>query len=148
MLYQFAQHLLLRMPVKNPADYDANPQSFLNDHFFRAAIRVATSTFYIMLERKDFQAGSLTEKEANTLQKYINRYCFRPTPFGLFSSVTLSNWSAVNIPDTNRPFIAHFRAAIVYFGETDHPIPWQTDHLNCWRKDAANAVEAFTKIVI
>jgi hypothetical protein len=36
----------------------------------------------------------------------------------------------------------------VYFGETDHPIPWQTDHLNCWRKDAANAVEAFTKIVI
>jgi hypothetical protein len=37
---------------------------------------------------------------------------------------------------------------IVYFGETDHPIPWQTDHLNCWRKDAANAVEAFTKIVI
>jgi thiopeptide-type bacteriocin biosynthesis protein len=112
MLYQFAQHLLLRMPVKNPADYDANPQSFLNDHFFRAAIRVATSTFYIMLERKDFQAGSLTEKEANTLQKYINRYCFRPTPFGLFSSVTLSNWSAVNIPDTNRPFIAHFRAAM------------------------------------
>jgi hypothetical protein len=41
-----------------------------------------------------------------------------------------------------------FELYIVYFGETDHPIPWQTDHLNCWRKDAANAVEAFTKIVI
>jgi len=37
---------------------------------------------------------------------------------------------------------------VVYFGETDHPIPWQIDHLNCWRRDAANAVKAFTKIVI
>ena len=45
-------------------------------------------------------------------------------------------------------FIYGTLALLVYFGETDHPIPWQTDHLNCWRKDAANAVEAFTNIVI
>lgn len=36
----------------------------------------------------------------------------------------------------------------VYFGEADHVIPWQSDHLFCWRTSAANAVGAFTKIVI
>jgi ABC-type phosphate/phosphonate transport system ATPase subunit len=35
----------------------------------------------------------------------------------------------------------------VYFGETDHVIPWQTDHLFCWRMKGANAIEALTKVI-
>ncbi|WP_454804259.1 lantibiotic dehydratase [Mucilaginibacter phyllosphaerae] len=87
MNYHFAPHLLLRMPVKTPGDYTTGIQAFLNDQFFRTAIRVATPAFYAVLDRQEFQAGRLSEKETHTLQKYINRYCFIPTPFGLFSSV-------------------------------------------------------------
>jgi hypothetical protein len=31
---------------------------------------------------------------------------------------------------------------IGYFGEVDHLIPWQIDHLFSWRPKAKNAVEA------
>jgi hypothetical protein len=30
----------------------------------------------------------------------------------------------------------------VYSGETDHPIPWQTDHLKGWRTVVSNAIES------
>ncbi|MES2108578.1 MAG: lantibiotic dehydratase [Bacteroidota bacterium] len=111
--YQFAQHLLLRMPVKSPADYSVDPQSFLDDHFFRAAILVASPAFYATLERQFFQTAGLSDKEAHTLQKYINRYCFRPTPFGLFSSVSLTAWSTK--PDPVLPkYKAHIRATMMF----------------------------------
>jgi thiopeptide-type bacteriocin biosynthesis protein len=93
MLYQFAAQMLLRMPVKSPADHIVDPQIFLDDPFFRAALLYATTTFFTILKDKGFLASKLTEKEANTLQKYINRYCYRPTPFGLFASVTITHWS-------------------------------------------------------
>ncbi|MCR8557288.1 lantibiotic dehydratase [Mucilaginibacter sp. BJC16-A38] len=92
MNYDFSPHLLLRRPVKNQADYSAEPQIFLDDPIFRTAIRLATPAFFSLLERQQFQAAKLSVKEANTLQKYINRYCYRPTPFGLFASVSLVTW--------------------------------------------------------
>jgi thiopeptide-type bacteriocin biosynthesis protein len=92
MRYHFADHMLLRMPVKSPGDYRADPQIFLNDPFFQAALKIATPGFYALLENKGFQANELNIKEQYTLQKYINRYCFRPTPFGLFASVSLIKW--------------------------------------------------------
>ncbi|HEY9487175.1 MAG TPA: lantibiotic dehydratase family protein, partial [Chryseosolibacter sp.] len=93
MSYLFAKHLLLRMPVKSPADYVAEIQTFLNDRFFQSALYLASPSFYSSLEQQHFQSEKLSEKEKNTLQKYINRYCFRPTPFGLFSSVSLVQWA-------------------------------------------------------
>jgi thiopeptide-type bacteriocin biosynthesis protein len=97
MEYTFAPYLLLRMPVKSPADYDGNFQHFLNDRPFRSAIYLASPVFYSTLEKHGFKIDHLTEKELTTLQKYVNRYCFRPTPFGLFASITLLKWpSQVN----------------------------------------------------
>lgn len=93
MAFEFTGQLLLRMPVKTPGDYAADPQQLLNDPYFQAAIRLATPSFYATLERQHFDLNKLTAKEVHTLQKYINRYCFRPTPFGLFSSVSLVNWA-------------------------------------------------------
>ncbi|MDB4923555.1 lantibiotic dehydratase [Mucilaginibacter sp.] len=93
MSYLFAKHLLLRMPVKSPADYAAESQIFLNDPFFRSALYLASPSFFSSLEQQGFQSEKLSEKEKYTLRKYINRYCFRPTPFGLFSSVSLIQWS-------------------------------------------------------
>jgi hypothetical protein len=92
MNYHFDRQLLLRMPVNKPGDYSSQQQAFLNDDLFLAAIRVATPAFYTLLKSRQFRASQLAAKEVHTLQKYINRYCFRPTPFGLFSSVTLVEW--------------------------------------------------------
>ena len=103
MSYLFAKHLLLRMPVKNPADYAAESQSFLDDPFFRSALYLASHSFFSSLEQQNFQSEKLTEKEKNTLRKYINRYCFRPTPFGLFSSVSLIQWANAPGPQIQDP---------------------------------------------
>ncbi|MEB0280861.1 lantibiotic dehydratase [Mucilaginibacter sp. 10B2] len=115
MSYLFGQHLLLRIPVKGPANYTDDPQIFLDDLFFRAAICLATSSFYSSLERQGFRSAQLSEREANTLQKYINRYCFRPTPFGLFSSVSLADWTAKAKSEPALPkFRAHICAAMSF----------------------------------
>jgi hypothetical protein len=52
----------------------------------------------------------------------------------------------------NKPFSIKFYFGICvimlvvgypgYFGEVDHLIPWQIDHLFSWRPKAKNAVEA------
>jgi thiopeptide-type bacteriocin biosynthesis protein len=113
MRYDIAQQLLLRMPVKNPIDYARQPQYFLNDQFFLAAMRVATPAFYALLKSRQFHANELSAKEVHTLQKYINRYCFRPTPFGLFASVTLVEWSNYLISTSSPPtFEAFIRTAM------------------------------------
>ena len=92
------------MPLKKPGDYAADPQYFLNDGHFRAALYLASPVFFASLERQHFQAGNLTEREENTLWKYINHCCFRPTPFGLFSSVSLISWdenTALDMQDSD-----------------------------------------------
>ncbi len=116
MYFLFSRDLLLRMPVKKPADYAADSQSFLEDPHFRAALYLASPVFFATLERLNFQSAGLTEKEENTLRKYINRYCFRPTPFGLFASVTLGQWAAgAGMQETTMPeFDANFQVDQTY----------------------------------
>lgn len=60
---------------------------------FRSALYLASPHFYRMLDKKRWQAENLTGKELATVQKYFNRACFRPTPFGLFASISCSSWS-------------------------------------------------------
>jgi thiopeptide-type bacteriocin biosynthesis protein len=113
MNYKVGPHLLLRMPVKNPLDYRLEPQHFLDDQLFRAAILVATPAFYAILYREKFQAAALSEKQANTLQKYINRFCYRPTPFALFSTVCLVEWNSnINTQTVSPKFKIDVRAAM------------------------------------
>jgi thiopeptide-type bacteriocin biosynthesis protein len=112
MSYLFSKHLLLRMPVKKPEDYAAANQIFLDDPHFLSALYLASPVFFATLERQHFESGNLTGKEENTLRKYINRFCFRPTPFGLFASVSLVQWSAEPGPQDFRPpvFKAKYQA--------------------------------------
>lgn len=91
--YQFAEHLLLRMPANSRDSYHRDRQHHLNDPYFRAALYLASPLFYSCLEQKNFDHAALSDKERFTLQKYINRYCFRPIPFGLFAGVTLIRWA-------------------------------------------------------
>ncbi|MES2376719.1 MAG: lantibiotic dehydratase [Bacteroidota bacterium] len=91
--YLFAENLLLRMPANCREDYHQEGQYHLEDLYFRAALYLASPLFYSCLEQKNFDHAALSEKERFTLQKYINRYCFRPIPFGLFAGVTLIRWA-------------------------------------------------------
>ena len=103
MDYLFSKHLIVRRPVKNPDDYTEDIQSFLNDPHFLAAVYLASPAFHSTLKKQQFLIEKLTEREANTLRKYINRYCFRPTPFGLFATVSLTQWATGPGPPDERP---------------------------------------------
>jgi thiopeptide-type bacteriocin biosynthesis protein len=90
--FYFAEHLLLRMPAESWQLYDENLQLHLDKPHFRTAIFIASPQFYSCLDQKNFIFANLSPKEQLTLAKYVNRWCFRPTPFGLFSSVSLVKW--------------------------------------------------------
>jgi thiopeptide-type bacteriocin biosynthesis protein len=94
MDYIFSDYLILRIPAKSTSDYqDADLQTLLNDKAFQAALYIASPLFFIQLKKMEFRQSSLNKKEINTVRKYWNRMCFRPTPFGLFSSITLLRWA-------------------------------------------------------
>lgn len=99
--YFFAEHLLLRMPANSQDNYHLDGQAHLNDPYFRTALYLASPLFYSCLEQKNFLCADLSEKEKLTLQKYINRSCFRPIPFGLFAGVTLIRWAERTCIDLN-----------------------------------------------
>ena len=91
MGYYFARYLLLRMPAGNATDYTADLSLILVNPVFRTAVLLASPVFYARLKQSEFLLELLSEKQQMTLRKYYNRFCFRPTPFGLFSSVTLTS---------------------------------------------------------
>ena len=89
----FLPELFLRAPYYSFAAYDLDrvPQ-VLGDIAFQNAIFLASAEFYQLLERKNFDYTQLNEKEIHTINKYYNRMCFRPTPFGSFASFSLLEW--------------------------------------------------------
>src|ERR1700743_3055928 len=91
--YQFFPQLFLRAPLWSYADYRAGSIAGpLKDPCFRLALYLASPGFYRVLEAKNLDTGLMNEKELHSLEKYYNRMSFRPTPFGLFSSFTLTAW--------------------------------------------------------
>jgi thiopeptide-type bacteriocin biosynthesis protein len=92
--FLFADHLLLRMPANSWNTYDDDAQTHLNNLYLRAAIYIASPLFFSCLEQNKFIYADLSEKEKLTFKKYINRFCFRPTPFGLFAGVSLIKWNS------------------------------------------------------
>jgi len=115
MQIQFSKILLLRQPVKSPVNFNDPEQQFLNEEHFRAAILLASPVFYELLNRHHFVFAELSLKEKLTLRKYINRYCYRPTPFGLFASVSLVEWVTENAMNSTVPsFKADFRTAMPF----------------------------------
>jgi len=93
MVYRFLPQLFLRAPYYSFAGYDLSRlPEVLQEQAFRNAVFLASAAFFALLEKKEFDFDKLAEREKHTLYKYYNRMCFRPTPFGSFSSFTLLNW--------------------------------------------------------
>ncbi|QNR82899.1 lantibiotic dehydratase [Pedobacter riviphilus] len=95
MLYRFLPQLFLRAPYYSFTGYDLSRlPEVLQEQAFRNAVFLASAAFYALLEKKEFDFDKLADKEKHTLYKYYNRMCFRPTPFGSFSSFTLLQWAS------------------------------------------------------
>ncbi|NII83726.1 lantibiotic dehydratase [Pedobacter sp. SG908] len=95
MLYRFLPQLFLRAPYYSFTGYDLSRlPEVLQEQAFRNAVFLASAAFYALLEKKEFDFDKLADKEKHTLYKYYNRMCFRPTPFGSFSSFTLLQWGS------------------------------------------------------
>lgn len=90
--YTFHPRLMLRTPACDPGSYHRPFEAVLQDGYFRAAIFTASKSLFGVLEKKHFREDLLTEKEHISLEMYYNRMCYRPTPFGLFSTFALSAW--------------------------------------------------------
>ncbi|SFF04022.1 thiopeptide-type bacteriocin biosynthesis domain-containing protein [Chitinophaga sp. CF118] len=110
MKYAFFPTLIVRNPVFSFLDYPSfDGQQLLADNFFRAALYIASLDFYNELEKRAFDYNKLSTAQKNTLQKYYNRACFRPTPFGAFSSLTGIEWSNNDTVLLNEHVKAHLK---------------------------------------
>ncbi|SFF99309.1 lantibiotic dehydratase [Pontibacter chinhatensis] len=91
--FRFHPGLLLRTPALSYTSYhpESLPTLLLNP-YFRAALRLASPALYQVVEGSNFTYEALAPKVKASLQKYLNRMCFRPTPFGLFSGFALCSW--------------------------------------------------------
>lgn len=93
MNFHFSDHLILRTPVFfSASDYQADTDEFLSRPILQAGVYLASPGFYQRLAAAGFKTRSLSSREKSTLQKYLNRACLRPTPFGLFAGVSLVSW--------------------------------------------------------
>lgn len=95
--FVFAPYLFLRTPALSYDDFtEASLASELKTSFFQSAIFFASESLYLELREKSFEYFSLEEKVKISLQKYFNRMCYRPTPFGMFSAFSSLYWHNAN----------------------------------------------------
>ncbi|MEO6523090.1 MAG: lantibiotic dehydratase [Mucilaginibacter sp.] len=88
--HHFHSTLLLRTPVYSYSEN--NLTEVLKQSFFRKAIYFSSEVFYNELEKANFDLDKLDKKAVETLKKYFNRMCFRPTPFGICSAFGSLLW--------------------------------------------------------
>jgi len=91
--YHFFEECLLRTPGFSYKSYSLDKISdALTDPYFQGALLVASPVLYHQLSKAAFCFDQLKEKEKNSVIKYFNRICYRPTPFGLFTNFSVVSW--------------------------------------------------------
>lgn len=91
----FYPQLLLRIPFYPHHTYrDTSLSNVISTPYFRAALQLASPVLYRELEKCSFEPEALSSKALLAVSKYVNRMCFRPTPFGLFSGFAVADWVA------------------------------------------------------
>ena len=111
--------LLVRSPAYSYENFtEICLEKVLQTDFFRAAIFFASQTFYIELKKKNFNYEELNSSAKLTLWKYFNRMCFRPLPYGLFSSYSAAGWSINNEEElvftTDGELVVHPDFKVIY----------------------------------
>jgi len=86
--------LLVRAPAYSYENFnELYLREVLHHDFFKAAIFLASQTLYFELRKKGFNYDELEAGARITLWKYLNRMCFRPLPYGFFSSFSSATWT-------------------------------------------------------
>lgn len=93
--YRFSTSLFLRSPSFSANAFGMGKlQELLDNSFFRSALYFASIELYRQVESKEFCSQRLNKRICQSLLKYFNRMCYRPTPFGLCSAFSVLDWSA------------------------------------------------------
>ncbi len=93
-IYTAASFFILRIPTwprdKFECFLPSDPlEIYYENEQLREAIAIASPSLYHSLKKKD---SKNLNQEAKSLSHYISRMMIRPTPFGLFSSVSTAKW--------------------------------------------------------
>jgi thiopeptide-type bacteriocin biosynthesis protein len=131
-MYHFHPTLLLRTPVYSYQFYsEKNLSEVLKQSFFRKAIYFSSEVFYNELEKVDFDLDKLDKKTIETLKKYFNRMCFRPTPFGICSAFGSLSWGPdeTNIKLSNNNLKPHIQFSYAKSIEYANELLTNTDGL-------------------
>ena len=91
--YEFFDKLLLRIPRLKKEVLNSTLQEVLDQTAFRDALYLASDSVFEELKKQNFQVADCSRNLQQALQKYHRRICYRPTPFGGFSSVSQTEWS-------------------------------------------------------
>lgn len=91
--YTFTSSLLARTPLFSFTILETSFLMILKNQQFQAALFLASPSLFYELEKKQFDYEALTDRQKQTVKKYVNRAAFRSTPFGLFSSVSMVEWT-------------------------------------------------------
>lgn len=83
------------MPIFRYQEYQKPVRDHIRDPYFKSAIFWASKSLFNALEKCNFDYRLLSEKQIVSLRMYLNRMCFRPTPFGLFSGFSFISWGKV-----------------------------------------------------
>lgn len=84
-------------------------KDLLHDHFFNAAIRLASTSLYQELQKCQWDFEKLPVSVQQSLKRYLNRMCYRPVPFGLFASFSYAEWTGPDRHTTNE----HARTGVI-----------------------------------
>lgn len=74
------------------------------------ALRIGSISLFNELEKKEFKYNTFSKKERQSFRMYLNRSCFRPTPFGLFSAFSTLLWyneSKIELSETICPHVEY-----------------------------------------
>src|SRR5439155_20650034 len=102
LLYQPLDFVVVRAPLLSVEAYldlgdEERQVALLSDPHVRRAIAVGSPSLAGAMER--FKQAGLTRRDADRMRAKLLRYQIRmstrPTPFGLFAGVALSDWGAV-----------------------------------------------------
>jgi hypothetical protein len=79
--------LLVRSPAYSYRNFSTDHlKQVIKTDFFKAALFFGSKTLYLELQKNHFEYEGLSDGLRTTLWKYLNRMCYRPLPYGLFSS--------------------------------------------------------------
>jgi thiopeptide-type bacteriocin biosynthesis protein len=93
--YNFSDKLILRTPFYGLDKYSIiETDEVILNPFFQNALYLASPALHRLLADKQFLWAQFTAKEKLTINRYYNRFCFRPTPFGSFASFTVTKWGS------------------------------------------------------